>query len=154
MSLKLFRIYSIFIPLVRRIVNTFELHDEFWGNNKVRPNYFILNILVLHTGQTIVRNSSKITRRTLTTLLVNGKTISDSEAKEILGDIVCIKGNVPNSLLVAGIPQEVRDYCKKLIDVVGKDGGLIVDAGAVIDGAKPENVKAMTDFTKEYGVYR
>lgn len=71
-----------------------------------------------------------------------------------MGDIVCIKGNVPNSLLVTGTPQEVRDYCKKLIDVVGKDGGLIVDAGAVIDEAKPENVKAMTDFTKEYGVYR
>ena len=107
----------------------------------MRPNYFILNILVLHTGQTIVRNSSKITRRTLTTLLVNGKTISDSEAKEILGSIVCIKGNVPNSLLVTGTPQEVRDYCKKLIDVVGKDGGLIVDAGAVIDEAKPRMSK-------------
>ena len=76
------------------------------------------------------------------------------EVKEILGKTVCIKGSVPNSLLATGSPEEVKDYCKKLIDVVGKDGGFIMDAGAVTDEAKPENMKAMTDFTKEYGVYR
>lgn len=75
-------------------------------------------------------------------------------AKEVLGDQVCLKGNVPLSLLVAGTPDEVRDYCKKLIDVVGKGGGFIMDTSTVIDDAKPENVKAMFDVTKEYGVYR
>ncbi len=29
-----------------------------------------------------------------------------------------------------------------------------MDAGAIIDNAKPENIKALTEFTKEYGVYR
>ena len=81
------------------------------------------------------------------------ETVDMYEAKEILGSVVCIKGNVPSSLLVTGTPQEVKDYCKKLIDVVGKDGGFIMDAGAIIDEAKPENLKAMVDFTKEYGVY-
>ena len=76
------------------------------------------------------------------------------KAKEILGDVVCIRGGVPISLLCTGTPQEVKDYCKKLIDVVGKGGGFIMDSGAVIDEAKPENIKAMVDFTKEYGVYR
>ncbi|SHN60413.1 uroporphyrinogen decarboxylase family protein [Desulfitobacterium chlororespirans] len=75
-------------------------------------------------------------------------------AKEILGDVACISGNVPNSLLYFGTPQEVKDYCKKLIDVCGKDGGFMMDSGALIDEAKPENVKAMFEFTKEYGVYR
>ena len=28
-----------------------------------------------------------------------------------------------------------------------------MDASTVIDDAKPENVKAMFDFTKEYGIY-
>ena len=32
-------------------------------------------------------------------------------------------------------------------------GGYIIVNGAVIDEAKPENVKATIDFTKEYGVY-
>lgn len=77
------------------------------------------------------------------------------KAKEVLGDRVCIKGNVPSALLCTGTPDQVRDYCKKLIDVVGKGGGLIVDGDVgIADEAKPENVKAMTDFVKEYGVYR
>ena len=76
------------------------------------------------------------------------------KAKEVLGDHICIKGNVPHSLLCTGTPGEVKDYCKKLIDVVGKGGGFIMDAGACIDEAKIENIKAMTNFTKEYGTYQ
>jgi hypothetical protein len=76
------------------------------------------------------------------------------KAKEILGDTVCFRGNVPITLLFTGTPQQVKDYIKELIDVVGKGGGLIVDCGMWFDEAKHENVKAMVDFTKEYGVYR
>jgi hypothetical protein len=76
------------------------------------------------------------------------------KAKEVLGDCVCIRGNVPAPLLCIGTVQEVRDYCQKLIDVVGRHGGFIMDGGIGIpDEAKPENVKAMADFTREYGVY-
>ena len=75
-------------------------------------------------------------------------------AKEILGDQVCLEGNVPLSLLVAGTPDDIKGYCKKLIDVVGKGGGFIMDSSTTIDDAKPENVKAMFEFTKEYGGYR
>jgi len=59
---------------------------------------------------------------------------------------------VPVSLLYAGTPQQVNDYVKKLIDVVGKGGGLMVGCGIWFDEAKHESVKAMVDFTKEYGV--
>ena len=76
------------------------------------------------------------------------------KAKEILGDTVCFRGNVPGSLLYAGTLQQVRDYLKELIDVVGKGGGLMVDCAIWFDEAKHENVKAMVDFTKEYGVYK
>jgi len=75
------------------------------------------------------------------------------KAKEIIGGTVCLKGNVPLSMLVAGTPDDVKAYCKKLIDVVGKGGGFIMDSSTVVDDAKPENLKAMIDFTKEYGVY-
>lgn len=44
-------------------------------------------------------------------------------------------------------------YVKNLIDIVGKGGGLIVYCNVIIDEAKRENVKAMVEFTKEYGVY-
>jgi uroporphyrinogen-III decarboxylase len=67
---------------------------------------------------------------------------------------MCIMGNVPSSILQTGSPDEVREYCRKLIDAVGKDGGFILSPRSSIDEAKPENIKAMIDFTKEYGVYR
>ena len=75
-------------------------------------------------------------------------------AKEILKDHCCIEGNVPVSLLQMGTREEVIAYCKKLIDVVGKDGGYILSPRSSIDEVKPENLKAMIEFTKEYGVYR
>ncbi len=74
-------------------------------------------------------------------------------AKEILGGHLCLKGNVPVTLLQMGTMQEVKDYCKKLIDVVGKDGGFILSPRSSTDEVKPENLKAMIEFTKEYGRY-
>lgn len=77
------------------------------------------------------------------------------KAKDVLGDRVCIRGNLPASMLLTGTPQQVSDYCKKLIDHVGRDGGFIMDGAiGVPDEAKPENLKAMEVTTKEYGVYR
>ncbi len=76
------------------------------------------------------------------------------KAKDIVGDTLCIFGNVPSAMLNLGTPQQVKDYCKKLIDTVGKGGGFMMGSGAFFDEAKPENVHAMIDFTKEYGVYK
>ncbi len=76
------------------------------------------------------------------------------EAHKTIGHKFCISGGIPNFLLGFGTPNEVRDYCRKVIDGVAKDGGYIMDASAIIqDDAKVENIKAMTDFTREYGVY-
>lgn len=92
--------------------------------------------------------------------LPKGKTIwgfdqtDMAKAKEMIGDVACICGNVPSSLLIVGTPKEVEDYVKKLIETCGENGGFIVMNGAVIEEAKPENVKAMVQATKEYGVYK
>jgi len=74
-------------------------------------------------------------------------------AKEILGGHICIRGNVPSSLLCTGTRQDVRGYAKKLIDVVGKDGGFIMDASNPLDEEKPENVLELIEFTRNYGIY-
>jgi hypothetical protein len=76
------------------------------------------------------------------------------KAKEKLKDRVCIRGNVPAALLCTGSPEDIKAYCKKLIDIVGKGGGFIMDGGTgVPDEAPPENVKMFAEFTREYGVY-
>ena len=77
-----------------------------------------------------------------------------AKAKETLGKNACLIGNVPSSMLKLGTPQDVKDYCQKLIDTAGNGGGFIMSNGAFFDHAKPENIQAMVDLTKEYGVYK
>lgn len=76
------------------------------------------------------------------------------KAHRVLGHKLCLSGGIPNYLLGFGSPDEVRAYCKKVIDGVTQDGGYIMDASAIIqDDARVENMRAMTEFTREYGVY-
>ena len=76
------------------------------------------------------------------------------EVHKAIGHKFCISGGIPNFLLGYGTPAEVHEYCKKVIDGVAGDGGYIMDASAIIQNdAKIENIKAMTEFTREYGVY-
>jgi hypothetical protein len=76
------------------------------------------------------------------------------KAKEVLGDVACLTGGPPSSLLCTGTVEEVKDYCQKLIDVVGKGGGYILNPEVPLIDENPENVRAMTDFFKKHGVYR
>lgn len=73
-------------------------------------------------------------------------------AKEVLRDRVCIAGNVHSSVLQVGSPQEVEEYCARLIKVCGKGGGFILSAGSSIDEAKPANIKVLMDSPKKYAV--
>ncbi len=74
-------------------------------------------------------------------------------AKETLGGWACVAGNVPASMLHSGSPEQVEAYVKELIDTVGQDGGYAVSNGAVLEHARPENLRAMFETTKSYGVY-
>jgi uroporphyrinogen-III decarboxylase len=76
------------------------------------------------------------------------------KVKKALTGIMCISGNMPSSILQTGSIEDVKKYCKWLIDEVGQDGGYIMAPGSSVDEVKPENMKTMIDFTKEYGKYR
>jgi len=77
-----------------------------------------------------------------------------SEVHRQVGEKFAISGGIPNDLLAFGSPEEVEEYCKKIIQTVGKDGGYLMDASAIIQSdAKIENIKAMTDATLKYGIY-
>jgi uroporphyrinogen-III decarboxylase len=76
------------------------------------------------------------------------------EAKRILGNICCIVGNVPTSIMITGTAQQVTDYCKQLIKDCAPGGGYVLGGGASCDHGKFENFKAMMDAAKEYGVYK
>jgi uroporphyrinogen-III decarboxylase len=77
-----------------------------------------------------------------------------ANAEEVLRDTASIAGNVPASLLVTGTAQDVKAYCRKLIEVCGRGGGYILSGGASIDRGKSANLHAMMEAAREYGVYR
>jgi hypothetical protein len=76
------------------------------------------------------------------------------ETHRKIGHKFCLSGGVPNTLLSFGTPDEVRACCKQIIDQVARDGGFIMDARAIIQNdARVENLRALTEATREYGVY-
>lgn len=90
--------------------------------------------------------------------LPKGKCVCDLDgttdifkAKEVLNGHMCISGDVPAGLLSLGKPEEVEEYCRKLIDEVGEGGGFMLTTGCEcpID-AKPENLRAMVETGKSY----
>lgn len=71
-----------------------------------------------------------------------------------LGSKFALSGGVPNATLAFGTTEDVKKQVKYLIDTCGENGGYIMDASAIMQNdATVANVKAMTDFTREYGVY-
>lgn len=76
-----------------------------------------------------------------------------AEAKRILGDVSCIAGNVPASLVMTGTSGQVKDYCRRVIEACAPGGGYILAGGASIDRGKIENLRAMMEAAYEYGTY-
>ena len=76
------------------------------------------------------------------------------EVYRAVGEKFCISGGIPNDLLAFGSHEEVREYVRKVIDGVAKDGGYICDASAIMqDDTKIENLRAMCDAAREFGEY-
>jgi len=75
------------------------------------------------------------------------------KAKDVLGNVACIAGNIPASLMCTGTPEAVKAYCRKLIEVCGKGGGYIMAGGASVDKADPRNFHVLMEAAKEYGTY-
>jgi len=89
--------------------------------------------------------------------LPKGKCISMFEqvdlarVKKEVGDITCIAGNLPSTLLIFGKKQEVIDETKRLIDTCAPGGGFIMDCSIVLDHYKEENMDAWYETTLKYG---
>jgi len=75
------------------------------------------------------------------------------KAKEVLGDHMCIEGNLKPSVFTLGTPALIEKETKKIIDGCAEGGGLFVGS-EIPDDAKLENIKAMIDTCKTYGVYK
>jgi uroporphyrinogen-III decarboxylase len=76
-------------------------------------------------------------------------------AREILGDHLCLWGDVSAALFTLGQPADVSAYCEKLIDEVGDRGGFILGSGcSVPPTVRPENFRSMIETGKQYELSR
>jgi hypothetical protein len=75
-------------------------------------------------------------------LSLDGKT-DIFKAKELLGDHMCIMGDVPASLLTLGSPDQVAAYCSRLISEVGPSGFILSSGCDVPPDASVDNVRAL-----------
>jgi len=77
------------------------------------------------------------------------------EVHKVLGKKFAISGGVPNDMLTFGTPEDVKMRVKKVIEHVGRGGGFLLDAEAIMQqDVKKENFKAMAEACTEYGVYK
>jgi uroporphyrinogen-III decarboxylase len=76
-----------------------------------------------------------------------------ARAKKTLGDIACIVGNVPTSIVMTGTSSQVKENCRRLIETCAPGGGYILAGGASIDKGNIANLKAMMEAAYEYGIY-
>ena len=65
------------------------------------------------------------------------------KAKELLGDHMCLMGDVPASLLAFRTPDSVHNYCSKLIRELGPEGFILQSGCDIPENAGLENVRAM-----------
>ena len=71
-----------------------------------------------------------------------------------LHDKFALSGGVSNVTLAFGTPEQVRAEVRTLIETVGRDGGYIMDASAIMQNdTTPENMRAMVEATREFGDY-
>ena len=61
---------------------------------------------------------------------------------------------VPNVLLSFGTREELQALLRRIFSEVARDRGYILDAGAIMqDDTNPENLKFLTRFARDHGVY-
>ncbi len=77
-----------------------------------------------------------------------------ARAKQVVGRTACIMGNVPVSLLCTGSSRQVKEACRRLIEACAPGGGYILAGAASVGEATPDNLRAMTESVREYGVYK
>ena len=65
------------------------------------------------------------------------------KAKEVLGDHMCIMGDVPAAMLFRDSPDNVYAYCSRLIRELGPSGFILQSGCDIPANAKLENVQAM-----------
>ena len=84
-------------------------------------------------------------------ILSVGPGIDIEEARRIVGDRVCLCGNVdPLAVLARGTPEQVRDEVRRVVTRVSRHGGHVLNSGEMVPRDTPEaNIEAFMQAARE-----
>ncbi len=84
-------------------------------------------------------------------ILSVGPGIDIVEARKIVGDRVCLSGNVdPLKVLARGTPDDVAAEVRRIVDAVSRHGGHVMNSGEMVPRETPEaNADAFVQATRE-----
>ena len=82
-----------------------------------------------------------------------GKMANLRELKRLYGDRLTFCGGIDTQhILPHGIPQQVRDEVRRVIEILAPGGGYMLAAvHTIMDEVPPQNIVAMVDATRELG---
>ena len=101
---------------------------------------------ILHLDSDWTRDLPRLLELPAKTCILSLDSMTDiRKAKEVLGDHMCIMGDVPPALLSSGTPEQVYDHCRALVADVGPTGYILQSGCDIPLDAPLENVKAMAD---------
>ena len=85
---------------------------------------------ILHCDGNWLKNLKTLRRLPAKKIIIQLDGLTDIfAAKQEIGDHMCIFGDVPAAKLVTGTVAEVDEYCHRLIEEVGRNGGFILAGG-------------------------
>ncbi len=77
------------------------------------------------------------------------------QAKDAARHKTCFLGPINTSNLLFKTPEEVEEECREAIEIMAPDSGFILGPGCAMDPQVPsENVHALVESAKKYGVYQ
>jgi hypothetical protein len=99
---------------------------------------------ILHLDSDWTRDLARFRALPAKTCILSLDSMTDiRKAKEVLGDHMCIMGDVPPGLLSSGTPEQVYEHCRNLIADVGPTGYILQSGCDIPVDAPLENVKMM-----------
>jgi hypothetical protein len=101
---------------------------------------------ILHLDSDWTRDLPRLLELPAKTCILSLDSMTDiRKAKEIVGDHICIMGDVPPALLASGTPEQVYEHCSKLVADIGPTGFILQSGCDIPVDAPLANVKAMAD---------
>lgn len=112
-------------------------------------NYDVLPILHLDSSWNLALSNFRQLPAKKCLMALDGKT-DMKLAKETLGDMMCIMGDVPAEMLAFSTPEKVHEYVTNLLKVMGPTGYMVCSGCDVPFNAKLENVLMMTQARDDF----